>query len=308
MTKTDNSVSIVIITYSGCMYSAVHGLEEMFLLANDISAKNNIQERFVIETCAVDNIRGKQHEDMSNPTEFFQVVIIPPNIKGHYYLNPDKKLIDWIKRHHAHGSIISSICAGAFILAATGLIKQREVTTHWKLAQVFYKTYPDYKLDIDKILINDGDIITAGGLMSWIDLGLEITSQFTNSSIMRELGKLLVIDTGLREQRYYKKFLPRYDHTDKKIRGIQHYIQANYESSIEVKTLAEQCFLTERTFLRHFVKAVGLKPIQYIQRIRIQKACELLEASSQTIDSIALKVGYEDVSAFRRIFLKCMNV
>ena len=307
MSKT--SVKIGIITYPGCMASAVQGLKEVFLLANGICKRSGVQRHFSVELHSVEMIRqslrtvGQKHAP-----DLLQIIIVPPNIEGDYYLNPDQPLIDWLLKHHANGCIVCSACAGAFILAATGLLDQRETTTHWILATEFSNQYPEVLLDTNKILINDGDIITAGGLMSWVDLGLELVAQFANANVMRQLGKLLVVDTGLREQRYYKSFTPKLDHGDHEILRAQHYLQSNYDKPITVATLSGLCFLSERTFLRHFVKATGFKPIQYLQKLRIQKGCELLETTNSPVDTISLKVGYEDTSAFRKTFVKIVGL
>jgi len=166
------------------------------------------------------------------------------------------------------------------------------------------KQFPKVQVNSEKILINDGDIITAGGLMSWIDLGLELVAQFTQPAIMRQLGKYLIVDTGPREQSYYQNFNPILDHGDKTILNIQHFIRANFQQALMVAKLAQQCHMTERTFLRHFVTATGFKPNEYIQRLRIQKACDLLETTNLTFEAISLEVGYEDTSACRKAFVK----
>lgn len=303
------TTKIGIINYPGCMLSAVQGLNEMFMLANDVCEKRGVHRRLSVEVLNLEMIE-KSIEVKNNSDEFeiLQVVIIPPNIEGDYYLNPDRFFTNWIKKNHALGCIVSSVCAGAFILAETGLLQYRQSTTHWDLAAQFSGLYPEVLLDTNKILVNDGDIITAGGLMSWIDLGLELVAQLASADVMRQLGKILVVDTGLREQRYYRSFSPKLDHGDQEILKAQHYIQANYDKQIMVAELSELCLLGGRTFFRRFVKATGLRPVQYLQRLRIQKACELTETSSFTIDTIAYKVGYEDASAFRKTFVKIVGL
>jgi transcriptional regulator GlxA family with amidase domain len=236
------------------------------------------------------------------------VIVLPPSIEGEYFVNPETSLIQWLVQQHQQGSIICSACAGSFVIAAAGLLDHRAATTHWDLAGMLAKQFPHVKVNSEKILINDGDIITAGGLMSWIDLGLELVAQFTQPAIMRQLGKYLIVDTGPREQSYYQSFKPILDHGDKIILKTQHFIQANFQKPLSIAKLAQQCHLTERTFLRHFVTATGFKPNEYIQRLRIQKACDLLETTTFTFEAISLKVGYEDTSACRKAFVKVIGL
>lgn len=293
-------LSIGIITYPDCMASAVFGLMELFDLANDGCRQNGIRNTFETHRLAVDAL------DASHHPAAVQVVIVPPSIVGDYCYHPDASLIDWLRNYHSQGGTLCSVCAGAFILAETGLLHHRPATTNWVLADDLSSRYPAVDVDTNKILINDGDIITAGGLMSWVDLGLELVAQHAGAGVMRQVGKIMVVDTGQREQRYYQSFSPKLDHGDHEILKAQHHV--HYPKPITVSSLAETCALGERTFLRRFSKATGIKPVQYLQRVRIQKACDLLETTNLTVDIIAHQVGYEDPSAFRKTFRKIMGL
>jgi transcriptional regulator GlxA family with amidase domain len=172
------------------------------------------------------------------------------------------------------------------------------------LAEEFERRFPHIRLNTEQILIKDNDIITAGGLMSWLDLGLELVSHYSNALLMRQLGKQLIIDTAPREQRYYQSFKPKFDHGDKSIRQVQSRIQSEFHLPLSVKSLADRHHMSERTLLRRFVDATGYKPKEYLQRLRVQKACDLLESTRTAISEIAHNVGYEDISAFRKVFVQ----
>jgi len=291
------------------MQSSLHGLKELFLLANQLGKQHELRRHFSIRFFDIAAIRLSLGDlDDGSANAALQVVIIPPCVDGDYYLSPDMAVKNWILEQHSSGAIICSACAGAFILAQTKLLDNRQVTTHWNLASAFVNAYPSVSLDINKILINDGDIITVAGLMSWVDLGLELVAQFMHPKIMRQLGRIMVVDTGRREQRYYQSFYPRLNHGDQAILKAQHFLQQHFHEPFKISTLSKLSILTERTFLRRFVKATGLKPIQYLQRLRTQKACDLIESTNKTIESISLEVGYEDTSAFRKTFQKVVGL
>lgn len=292
------TISIAILNYPGALTSAVQGLREMFQAANRFCDEQRVA--VVFETKLYEVVQLQDAEAIPQQ----QVIILAPSLEGGYQFDPQASVKDWLLLQHDRGAIICSVCAGAFILAASGLLDKRPATTHWGLAERFADDFPEVLIDSSKILINDGDVITAGGLMAWIDLGLELVAQFTQPQIMRRLGKFLVVDTGPREQRYYRSFTPKLNHGDQLIVKVQHHLQANFQRQLLISEMAEVCCLTERTFLRRFVKATDLKPNQYLQQLRIQKACDLIEGSQQTFESIALSVGYEDSSAFRKTFNK----
>lgn len=277
------------------MRSAIEGLKELFQLSNQLIEKEH-DTPFSITL--VDTT------EISDTGQRSQIIILPPCIDGGFYTTPNAQFSAWLREQHNQGAILCSVCAGAFLLAQTGLLDQRPATTHWVLAEAFSQRFPDVQLDDSKILINDGDLITAGGLMAWLDLGLELVAQFSHPTIMRQLGKQLVVDTGPREQRYYRQFVPRLDHGDHTILSCQHHMQRRYASSLTISALAEQYHLTERTFLRRFVRATGFKPSEYLQQLRIAKACDALESGQQPVEVIAANVGYEDTSAFRKTFIK----
>lgn len=297
MIAQPNTIRLTIIRYPGAMQSAIAGLSELFDLANRLIAK---QQGVLFEV----QVLPYQQDVLIHDIHANQIIILPPCTVGEFYTEPTDALSEWLRTQHAQGAVLCSICAGAFLLAQTGLLAQRPATTHWMLAEPFAQRFPDVCLDDSKILINDGDLITAGGLMAWLDLGLELVAQFSHPTIMRQLGKQLVVDTGPREQRYYRQFMPRLDHGDRAIRSCQHHMQRYYNTSLPISTLAKHSHLTERTFLRRFVRATGLKPSEYLQQLRIAKACDALESDLQPIEIIAASVGYEDTSAFRKTFIK----
>lgn len=301
-------ITIGLVEYPGAMTSAVLGLMDLFHLANRISGRYPQAKlpTFALSRWQADGSRVKPADAGAAPptkeSPFLDVVIVPPSIGGTYYEAPHRVLVDWLGERHAGGTIMCSACAGCFILAETGLLDGRRATTHWDFSSRFGERFPRVRLDTDQVLINDGDVVTAGGLMSWMDLGLELVEQFTRPTVMIELGKFLVIDTGRREQRYYKKFVPRLGHGNAAVVKTQHHIQQHFHAGLTVRALAERCHLGERTLLRQFFTATGFTPTEYIQNVRVQKARELIETTRLPIEIIASRVGYEDAGAFRKIF------
>ena len=298
---TDRQITITILAYPGSIKSAQYGLQEMFELANQACSEQHINVQFDTKIMQVSDI-----SNINNVT--FDIVILPPANSNHFYLKPDNAVLIWLSRQHKQGAVLTSACAGAFILAETGLIQTQKMTTHWNLEPDFKTMFPEVTLEIEKILINEGNIITAGGMMSWLDLGLELIAQFSHPSVMRQIGKMLVVDTGQREQRYYQQFNPPFNHGDIVILKLQQHLQQTFMINTTIADLALQCNLTSRTFLRRFYKVTGYKPTEYIQRLRIQKACELLETSHSSFEYIANKVGYEDTGACRKIFFRIIGL
>ncbi len=297
------TIHITICHYQGALKSAVFGLEELFFMANRACEEHDAEVRFDPH---IWNVVDMAPPITPSPTG--SLIIIPPCGSNREYTNPPALLLEHIQYAHAKGSVVASACAGSFLLAASGIVLQRSVTTHWGLSEEFRQRYPNIPLDTNALLINHGDVITAGGMMSWLDLGLEMVAQYASLTVMRQLGKLLVVDTAPREQRFYQQFTPSFDHGDIAIIAVQHTMLEEYSESLSIAALAQRHHLTERTMQRRFVKATGFNPNEYMQRLRVQKMCDLLECRRDTFESIARQVGYEDPSASRKVFIKIMGL
>lgn len=287
------TIKIVILDYPGSFSTSSHGLKDFFLLANRV-IKKNVFDPHILTISEFKNAR-------TNDMDYF---ILPPNMDGTYYLNPDVTLIKKIQKVHNSKSVVCSICAGAFILASSGIADSKTITTHWALGKELKEKFPNLEVDTDKILIDDNQLITAGGMMSWMDLAFQIIKRTCNPSIVTQLSHLLIVNTSEREQKSYKQFLPDFNHPDEEIKKCQSYIAKNFANTISLAVLANLIHTTERTLLRRFTKATGLTPLDYVQSVRVQSACEKLERTNTPVESIAHQVGYENVGAFRKVFIQ----
>ncbi|UTW58815.1 helix-turn-helix domain-containing protein [Kordiimonas sp. SCSIO 12603] len=234
-------------------------------------------------------------------------LILPPSLHGDILSTAGIFKAD-LQKLYGDGVLMCSVCAGAFLLAEAGLLDGRTATTHWDLANQFESSYPDVELNVERMLVDDGDLITAGGVMAWIDLGLKLVDRFLGPAIMLKTAKFLLVDPGEREQRFYSVFSPSLSHGDSAVLKVQQWLQSGFAEAVTVKEMTEFSGLSGRTFIRRFQQATGFSPSEYLQHLRIGKARELMELTSQSVDQIAWQVGYQDPGAFRRIFHKVMGL
>lgn len=302
---------IGILLYPGAQLSAVLGLTDLFRIAARISRDDHRLRVFHLRV-----------EDGSPPQVVFdsgtqapaqktapcEVLILPPSLEPPITAKAAAPLARWLGERHAEGAVLASVCAGAFLLGETGLLTKRAVTTHWTHAQALQDRFPDAQVDTDRLMIDGGDIISAGGLMSWTDLGLMLVARFLGPVVMAETARMLLVDPPGREQRYYSGFVPRLTHGDAAILKAQHVLQASEGRKARLAVLAAEAGLEPRTFLRRFQKATGLTATDYAQRLRVAKAQELLQFGQQPIERIAWEVGYSDPGAFRKVFLRVVGL
>jgi transcriptional regulator GlxA family with amidase domain len=176
------------------------------------------------------------------------------------------------------------------------------VTTHWMFADAFRKRFPGVDMDADKIVIDDGDIVTAGGLMAWTDLGMRLIERMLGQSVMIETGQFFLIDVGGREQRHYSTLAPDVAHGDDAIALVQTWLRQTGAKDVSVAAMAEKAGMEERTFLRHFKAATGTTPREYAQRMKFDRARKMLQTTRQPVSRIAWDIGYGDAAAFGRQF------
>ncbi|MCL2915553.1 helix-turn-helix domain-containing protein [Shewanella corallii] len=289
------SIKVAIVNYPTASQTAVHGLTEAMAIANTICAQLEVAVRFEVNTCGLDYLDTQEQA---------MVVVLPPCINDDFYMKENLPLYQYLSTMQQKGAVLASACAGAFILARGGFLDDKFCTTHWRLADSFRSTFPSVKLNENAIIVNEGNVITAGGLMAWLDLLFEVVSMFSSPTIAQRLSKEMVVDSGFREQRFYRQFVPKRDHGDELVVKAQDYLDANYAKPISVQAIAAHFFVSQRTLQRRFLTAVDFTIIQYLQRLRLHTACQLIELTGKAITEISYEVGYQDISAFRKVFLR----
>lgn len=313
--KSKDATEIAILLYQNHQSSAVYGLMDLFEIANRYVAEYLPQQKKFIRVShwRVKNQKKSEmecvydsHADLGSSKPTF--VIVPPSLNNLISAQDAVPWADWVNKQHKSGVSICSVCSGAFILGETGLLNGRNATTHWLFKNEFAARFPKVDLQIDKLVIDDGDVITAGGLMAWIDLGLKLVDRLFGSTVMVQTARFMLVDPPGREQRFYSSFAPQFNHGDEQILKVQHWLQANGAQAVTLNLMANKAGLEERTFIRRFKKATSLNPTGYCQQLRVGKAREMLEFTNKNIEEISWKVGYEDASAFRKVFHKIVGL
>lgn len=275
----------------------MHGLTDLLQTADRLAGERRGPARL--------SVQHWESVDGPAPESPLAALIVPPSLHEPTELSP---LAAWIRERHREGTLLCSVCVGAFVLAETGLLRGRPATTHWALEERFAARFPEVQLDTDRLLVDDGDIMTAGGLMAWVDLGLRLIDRLLGPAVMQSVARYFLVDPGAREQRFYRTFAPTLTHGDASILKVQHWLQTRSHDKLTVSAMAARARLGERTFLRRFAQATGLRPTEYVQHLRVGKARDRLELTTQNVDEIARGVGYEDPSAFRRVFRRLMGL
>ncbi|MDT8908774.1 Transcriptional regulator GlxA family, contains an amidase domain and an AraC-type DNA-binding HTH domain [Pseudomonas sp. NFACC32-1] len=297
-----------VLIYPGAQLAAVHGLTDLFAVADRIALEHASAP---LPRLRVSHWRAEHGEAPSRvfdsaagPAGQLAALLIPPSLDGFSEGQAADGLMNWLRTQHAGGTVLGGVCVGSILLAESGLLDGRSATTHWTSAKSFAARYPKVRLQADKPIVDDGDLITTAGLMAWSELGLRLVDRLLGPSIATRTAQFLVIEHSDSASQCGSNFAPILGHGDAAILKVQHWLQGSGAVDVSLGAMAERAGLEERTFLRRFRAATGLKPTEYCQHLRVGKAREMLEFTNGTIDHIAWTVGYQDASAFRAIFRK----
>jgi transcriptional regulator GlxA family with amidase domain len=297
-----------VLIYPGAQMAAVHGLTDLFDVANRIAAEHQSTQLPLLRVSHW-QVEGDQapvrvYDSHPAPDSALVAVLIPPSIASFYPGQVPQALLQWVRQQHANGATLGGVCVGSILLAESGLLDGRSATAHWTSAKTFAERYPAIKLKADTPIVDDGDLITTAGLMAWSELGLRLVDRLLGPSIATGTARFLVVEHSDSASECGSNFAPILSHGDASILKVQHWLQSTGATDVSLTTMAERAGLEERTFLRRFRAATGLKPTEYCQHLRVGKAREMLEFTNGTIDHIAWTVGYQDPSAFRATFKK----
>jgi transcriptional regulator GlxA family with amidase domain len=233
-------------------------------------------------------------------------LIIIPSLAHEYdrMLEENKELIDWIAARYKAGAELASICTGAFLIAATGLLDGKSCSTHWNAAAGFKRLFPNINLQVDKLLVGEKGIYTNGGAYSFLNLILFLVEKYFDRQTAIFCSKVFQIDIERNTQSPFHIFQTQKNHGDELICRAQTYMEENLCEKISFEKLASQLAISRRNFDRRFTKATGNTPVEYLQRVKVEVAKKTLEKGRKTIFEVMNEVGYSDDKAFREVFKK----
>lgn len=219
-------------------------------------------------------------------------------------LEDNREIIEWIGQQYGRGAEVASICTGAFLLAATGLLNGKSCSTHWNAASQFRARFPDVRLLPDQIITDEQGIYTNGGAFSFLNLVLYLVEKYYDRETAIYCSKVFQIDIERNSQNRFIIFTGQKNHSDEMVLQAQDYIERNVTGRFSVEGLASTLGINRRSFDRRFIKATGNTPVEYQQRVRVETAKKALETTRTPIQDVMFDVGYTDSKAFREVFRK----
>ncbi len=296
--------------------SSIVGAYKIFTKANEYRKANGKRELFKIELAGL----SKKVEfydglfSVSPHTNISAIVktnlIIIPSLNHNYEstLKENKVLIDWIEQQYKQGAEVASICTGAFLLAATGLLDGKICSTHWTATNAIRTMFPEVNLQTDKLITDENGIYTNGGAYSFLNLIMYLVEKYYDRPTAIFLSKVFQIELDRNSQSTFSIFNGQKAHEDEVVQQAQAYIENNIDEKISIEYLSTKFAVGRRNFDRRFIKATGNTPVEYAQRVKIESAKKAFENTRKNINEVMYDVGYNDVKAFREVFRKITGI
>lgn len=218
----------------------------------------------------------------------------------------DAMLVGWLRRRARHARRVASVCTGAFVLAASGVLDGRRVATHWSFCTELARRYPEVRVEPDPIFVRDGAVWTSAGVTAGIDLALALVEQ--------DLGRAIALDVA----RYLVVFLKRpggqaqfsatlsLQAAEDRFGALHDWIGSHLTADLSLPALANRAGMSERSFSRHYTKAAGLPPGRAVERLRVEAARQLLSESRLSIKRVSQRCGFGSEETMRRSFLRLL--
>ena len=215
--------------------------------------------------------------------------------------------IDFIRAASAGARRTASVCMGAFLLAASGLLDGRRATTHWRFAAKLQAMYPAIRVDGDRIFLNEAEVWTSAGMTAGIDMVLALIEEDLGREISRAVARMLVVYYRRPGGQLQYSSLLDLDPESDRIRNVLSFAREHLAEPLPVERLAEAAHLSVRQFSRAFMAATAMTPAKAIERLRAEAARPRVEDGRETLETIAQAVGFADPERMRQSFIRAFR-
>lgn len=306
-------VKIQLLTFPDATPIVPVGLYDLLRKAAQLAAQNGFVPELEISLVAVADRRRVlaagalalecQHTTRTAPKADF-VVVSPLDPEVLELRSRSPELRRFLRAAHRRGATLASVCTGAFGLAESGLLDGHRAATHWAFQEAFRARFPAVELMPQEILVDEGRLLSTGGATSFLNFAMYLVERIWGPELARVAARMFLIDERKAPQGAYAIFAGQRQHSDQAILRAQTLIEAQAGKALSVELLASRVAMSRRTFIRRFKAATGAPPREYLQRAAVESAKRQLESTKDQVAEVARHLGYEDLAAFRRLFVR----
>jgi len=304
------------VTYPGIRLLDVAGPLGVFSVATDVAAEQGLDSGYAPEVIGPEPglVRAgsglglavdRAYEDL--PTAVDTLVVAGAEAAEQTGAGP--RVLGCVGAAAAGARRVTSVCTGAFVLAAAGLLDGRRATTHWRRAEELARGFPRIAVDSDSLYVRDGPVWTSAGGTAGMDLALALVEEDLGPEVVLEVSRrMLLFPQRSGGQSQFAKGSPGPLAERDRLRTLQAWIVEHPELPHTVEALADRAAMSPRNFSRVFSAQVGVPPARFVERVRVEAARQRLEVSAETIEEVAGGVGFGSPETLRRAFLRQLGV
>ena len=304
---------VVFVAFPGIQMLDVVGPSEVFSVATRLRPESDYRiSTATIDGGPVESSSGlRLTPDTALSTIKFapDTLVLPGGLRTHAAAS-DPALLRQIGRVATRSRRVASVCTGAFLLGAAGLLRGRTVTTHWAWADRLSSTFPEALVEEDRLYVHDGRVWSSAGVTAGIDLALELVAGDEDRELSLEVARWLVVH--LHRAGGQRQFSDHLGLTagspDRPVRELLSWIERHPSANLSVATLATRSAMSERTLHRVFRRELGMTPAEAVERVRVEAARRLLEQTDLPIGEVARRCGLGVVETFYRAFRNQVGV
>ena len=290
----------------------VTGPLQVFASANDIVAEAGGARPYAVRVVAPGGTSVTASAGLGIATEPLPPVDAPIDTlvvaggQGVEAAAADPALVDWVWARAGQARRTASVCTGAYLLAATGLLDGRRAATHWSFCADLARRYPAILVEADPIFVQDGPIWTSAGVTSGIDLALALVEEDLGRAVALAVARYLVVFLKRPGGQAQFSAALSLQTAEDKFGALHGWIAANLAGDLSLSALAAQAGMSERSFSRHYAEATGLTPARAVERLRVEAARRLLSETRQPVKRIARSCGFGSEETLRRSFVRLL--
>jgi transcriptional regulator GlxA family with amidase domain len=310
-----NERRVVIVGYPGLQALDATGPFEVFSAATTVARSLGRVGAYRVELVSADGptVRAESGlglctSPMPAPDEEIDTLVVPGGF-GVLDACEDPALVGWVAEAATHSRRVATVCSGAFVVAAAGLLDGRRVTTHWARAGQLAARFPAVLVDPDPIYVQDGNYWSSAGVTAGIDLSLALVEDDLGAEVAQTVARWFVMflhRPGGQTQFASPVWVPRAERSS--VRAVQARVEATPGDDHRLAALAESASMSVRHFARLFAREVGETPARFVERVRVEAARDRLETTDDTLDVIAVQCGFGTGETLRRVFHRRLGV
>lgn len=311
-------IRLAVLAYPGCMATQLFGIADVLRVAADLARNLNPQAgaQVAVELIGLTGrnvaVGGGPVVQVRKPTGHYDLLIVPGLDIQRYSdwaatLAPLSREVDFIRRCFSRGSMVASICVGAFLLGEAGLLDGRRVTTAWLFAEDLAARYPAARLETDAIVLEDGAVITTAAVSSAFDLAVALTKRYWGAEVATATARVALLPDQRASQAPYvdtqllARSLPTFS------QNLMQWFQDRLTERYDLARVAQAFHISGRTLMRRVKAETGRSPLALLQEARIERSKQLLKTTRWPLVRITEAVGYSDLASFGRLFIRLVG-